>query len=234
MTQTTHTKLKFLILWTILLVSFGLISAYLLVSALGYRIDWKWLHIEKTGIVIIKSQPKDVSIALDATFRAKSTPLVVRDILPGMYDITVTKPQFQNWSSTIQVEPGRVTELDDIVLLRVNPIVEQVTDRDKQLLDDFIRDSTLTISKNEIYLNTKTPRLITRLSRDVGQAIQYSDKKHVIYQVGNEIKMIDLMGQNVQFITQLPSDIQAQIIVVDNGKGILIKQESTYLRLTIS
>ena len=233
MVQTLHTKLKFLLLWSVLLISFGFISGYLLLSVSGYRIDWKWLRIEKTGIVTIKSQPKVVSVIVDASLRATSTPVALRNLLPGVYDISINKPLYQGWNKTIQVDPGRVTELNDIVLVRVNPVVEKVSQNDKQLLDDFVQTATVRFVGNEIYIHSKTPQLVTRLSRDVSQAVLYPDEKHIVYQIGNEINIIDLIGQNEQSITRLPTDKQSQIIIVDNGRSILIKQESTYLRLTI-
>lgn len=233
MTHLRRTQLKFLLLWSVLLISFGTIALYLILSASGYKIDWKWFRIEKTGIITIKSMPKDVSVVIDTSLRAKSTPRALRNILPGTYDISLQKPQYQTWNKTVQVEPGKVTELDDIVLLRTNPIVEPVSASDKQLLDTYIRNDGVQKMGNEIFIKGATLQLVTRLSRDVTQAVIYSDKQHIIYQVGNDVKLSDLTGQHEQLITQLPSDHESQIISIENGKSVLIKQDTTYLRLTI-
>lgn len=230
-----HTKLKFLILWSVLLISFGILSVYLILSASGYRIDWQWFRIEKTGIVTIKSQPRDVSILIDASLSAKSTPVALRNILPGSYDISIIKPEYQEWNKTIHVESGRVTELSDVLLLRINPIVDTISVKEMQLLDDFVQSNDVLMVGNEIYISKpkESHQLITRLSRDVVQAVLYPDKKHIVFQVGNEIKCIDLVGQNVQLITQLPTENKSIIKLIDDGKTILIKQDATYLKLTI-
>jgi len=228
-----HTKLKFFILWSVLLISFGMLSVYLILSASGYRIDWKWFRIEKTGIITIKSQPRDVSVFVDASLLASSTPVALRNMLPGSYDITINKPEYHDWSKTIQVDSGRVTDLSDVLLLRLNPVVETISVKEMQLLDNYTQNNDILISGNEIYRNEKSPQLVTRLSRDVVQAVFYPDKRHIVFQVGNEIKSMDLLGQNVQAITQLPTDKQSRIIFIDSGTSILIKQEEAYSKFKI-
>ncbi|OIP06909.1 hypothetical protein COS66_02805 [Candidatus Berkelbacteria bacterium CG06_land_8_20_14_3_00_43_10] len=228
-----HTKLKFFILWSVLLISFGMLSVYLILSASGYHIDWKWFRIEKTGIITIKSQPRDVSVFVDASLLASSTPVALRNMLPGSYDITINKPEYHDWSKTIQVDSGRVTDLSDVLLLRLNPVVETISVKEMQLLDNYTQNNDILISGNEIYRNEKSPQLVTRLSRDVVQAVFYPDKRHIVFQVGNEIKSMDLLGQNVQAITQLPTDKQSRIIFIDSGTSILIKQEEAYSKFKI-
>jgi serine/threonine-protein kinase len=66
------------------------------------------------GVVQIKTRPKGALVAVAGFNIARPTPLRI-PIRPGSYTITIQKPGFQLLTRTVQVEEGKVLELDEIL-----------------------------------------------------------------------------------------------------------------------
>lgn len=226
--------LRFVIFWVIVVTSFCLIATYLIFSALGYRINWKNYQLERTGILVISTKPQNLAVILDGKLLTNNTPFVKSYLLPGNYDLKLKDSLLQDWEQIVHISSGNVTRLENIVLLRTNPIVDSVSNQDKSQLDNFLPDTGVSVSGGEIYLESGSPTLVTRLSQPVKQVVLYPDRYHVAFQIGDEIKLCDLSGNSVQSVFKLPNDHLSTFIFLKNGNEIIIKQDSTYWHLTLS
>jgi hypothetical protein len=131
------TKIKRKVLFLIFLTAFFVLTPYILLYASGYQFDWRHpfstLMIQKTGMAIIYSEPaganiylndkkqKDLSLSLSLNFNhdnSLKTPVKMKNILPGAYDLRVELPGYWPWSRRIRIYPGQITHVLDVNLFR--------------------------------------------------------------------------------------------------------------------
>jgi hypothetical protein len=86
------------------------------------------LKIMRTGIIKMDSQPKTASVTLDGRDIGGATPLIIPDLPPGTYEMTVSAPGYQSWSQAVTVNQGRATTLERVLLLPDKPRVRNLTD----------------------------------------------------------------------------------------------------------
>jgi hypothetical protein len=71
----------------------------------------------KTGLIALSSIPSGASVYVGKSRYTAKTPTVIRDILPGSYQIKVVLMQHKPWIRTVSVEAEKATALEHIVLL---------------------------------------------------------------------------------------------------------------------
>ena len=151
---------------------------------------------------------------------------------PGNYSAEVDKDNYVSWTTNFNINSGFVSEYKYIVLFKQNIKVSDLTDQDKiDLLNapiDFFavaKSDNLVIQNGyEIWQNGK---LVTRFSAPISQVSWYPDDEHVLFQQGNEIRVIELSGQNNTLVVKLSSSTPTnlttnsegtELYFVDNGK----------------
>lgn len=102
----------------------------ILSAALGYKFNSRTFRFTKTGIIFIKTQPEGAKIYLDGKFIAENSPTSIQDLTPGVYKITLELAQHYSWKGEIDVEAGKVSRLDKIILFPLRPNLQQLN-RDK-------------------------------------------------------------------------------------------------------
>ncbi len=129
------TKIKRKILFFIFLTAFFVLTPYILLYASGYQFDWRRpfspLMIQKTGMAIVYSEPsgasiylndkkqKDLSLSLNFGHdNSLKTPVKMKNLLPGSYDLRVELPGYWPWTRRITIHPGQITHVLDINLFR--------------------------------------------------------------------------------------------------------------------
>jgi len=75
----------------VFIISFAISAPLLLLYASGYRYSLKKTKLEKTGALIIKSEPTGAKIFLNEEEMPDKTPARISNILPDDYLITVSK-----------------------------------------------------------------------------------------------------------------------------------------------
>ena len=182
-----------------------LLAGSILFYAQGYRFNWKSMKLVRTGIVDIVSYPKSAQVYIDNKLRDDTTPFA-ENLLPGVYDIEVKKDGYVNWSTAFRVEAEKVTSFDNIVLFKKDPNLEILTDSRKiDLLNspvDYLAGSnqSITFSDYEIWIGG---RLLTRFSSPISHVALYPDRAHVLYQQDDEIRIMDVEGQNDVLLVKL-------------------------------
>jgi len=83
----------------IIMVSFIAISAFLIIYASGYQINFKARIVEKTGIIVVKSDPS-AELHVNNKSRGK-TPSRLMFLPKGIYHLRLQTPQYKNWEKTI-------------------------------------------------------------------------------------------------------------------------------------
>lgn len=127
---------------------FFVTAAVLLIYANGYRYNIGKKGIEKTGQLLVESEPKGAQISLDGAPALRqwspevlTTPTTVPYLFAGEYRLGVSRQGFHDWNGMVTVYSGRTTIKNDIFLLRnASPILVSANDhiRSAQAVSDGV------------------------------------------------------------------------------------------------
>lgn len=238
MTNNRRTKSIFKILISQLSVALfvTLLALSILFYAEGYRFNYKNFKIFKTGVLAVSCYPKDATVKLNSRIKSDKTPYSV-NLLPGYYNVELSKPGFVTWSQTVRVESEMVENFKSTVLFREKPEIATLTDQKLINSLDSPIDSLAIGNKSgiyhsdyEIWLNND---LVTRFSEPILKAIWYADKQHIVYQQGDQIRVIEITGTNDTLLVDLNSSTTTNFIINDKGDELFYKDGSEYKVATI-
>lgn len=110
------------VLFYILVVVFAVSGTAAAFYSNGWRIDTETWAVRKTGAIFVRVQPREAEITVDGEatkggsgFLLSGT--LIKNLLPGEYEVTLTAAGFKNWSNILPVKEGVVTEIKDIALV---------------------------------------------------------------------------------------------------------------------
>ena len=107
---------------------------FILSFALGYKFDRRNFKFTKTGLVSIKTQPQGASIYFDKKLLNDKTPTTLNELLPDTYNIRLELEYYYPWHDDVNVEAGKVTRLDKVILFPLRPNIKQLN---KERISDF-------------------------------------------------------------------------------------------------
>jgi hypothetical protein len=98
--------------------------------AAGYKLGGGF-NLHKTGMLIISSKPENSFVTFENRTRSPLfdsflknnkktalTPAKIKGLLPGEYEIKISKDNYWDWQRIIHIEPGRTAYLENVRLLR--------------------------------------------------------------------------------------------------------------------
>lgn len=238
MTNNRRTKSIFKILVSQLSVALfvTLLALSILFYAEGYRFNYKNFKIFRTGVLAVSCYPKDATVKLNSRIKSDKTPYSV-NLLPGYYNIELSKPGFVTWSQTVRVESEMVDNFKSTVLFKEKPEITTLTDQKlinslNSPIDSLAikNNSGLYHSDYEIWLGNN---LVTRFSEPILKVIWYADKQHIVYQQGDQIRVIEITGTNDTLLVDLSSSAATNFIINDKGDQLFYKDGSDYKIATI-
>ncbi len=189
---------------TLGVLAFCAVSAYALFLAYGYNVDLQHQHIEKTSIIDVANTYPEVRTYLDDKLIGNSLPLQVKDLLPGFYNLSISKLGYLPWSRKLQVQTDFVTKVDDVVLVpeHTDNLVQQLVHFPQQSRYFFGKDFFIVLSPGQNYLTLvslmnqgtmKEEEL--KLARQDIQDIQiYSSQQFLVTFADNSYEWIEFNG----------------------------------------
>ncbi|MDD5725473.1 MAG: PEGA domain-containing protein [Candidatus Omnitrophica bacterium] len=118
-------KIRFSLFFLSVLVFFlGL--PLILFFAFGYKFDNRSLKFVKTGLIFVKTQPAGARIYFNGKLLTEKTPTSMQELLPGTYRISLEMEQHYPWKGEVEVEAGKVSRMDKIILFPVRPNLQQL------------------------------------------------------------------------------------------------------------
>lgn len=98
-------------------IALGLLitTAAVIFLARGYTINFPQKKIEKTGMILAQSTPKDAKIYLDGKL-VENTNAVLGSLPPKTYQVKIEKEGFSPWEKEIPVFEGLITEIDTLLI----------------------------------------------------------------------------------------------------------------------
>lgn len=211
------------------------LSAYLILLTYGYKINWQSYKIQKTSIIYLESEPVDANVYLNGEFLANSTPIKVNEVFSGRYDVRLTHPLYEDWNKTYFVEPDYISKDSDIVMILKNRKQIEVTENEKEMYKTQIERHTsnpLVIkNENEIFFEDI---FVTRFSKKIINAVLYTDKKHIIYQISDGIYFMDSDGTNIIKLVDLNTEEKIMITTSDDGKYLVFDDGKSMQKVQIT
>jgi len=205
------------LIFTIIVV---IVSLLLIAYGLGYRYDYKAFRVLKTGILVVQGPPNDAVVHVNKTLGKLSQNIFSKSLAPGVYTVEVTKNNFVTWHESLRVESSSINLYDDVVLFLSAPIISDLTDTKKiaqlEAPEDILADSNndFSVRGYEIWIGDQ---MTTRLSTPVLRAIRYTDMSHVVYQQGDEIRVIENNGGNDTLLVKLSSPAATKFVLGARG-----------------
>jgi len=107
--------LRRIIFITFVVVYFVTTTAVLLYGS-GYTFGVFDGVFTKTGILFVKTEPKDATIFVNNIIRGNKTPRRIPHLKPGLYQIRIEYKGYSPWEKTLEIKAGETTFVTDVVL----------------------------------------------------------------------------------------------------------------------
>ena len=197
----------------------------MLYEANGYRLNKTTLRLEQAGLISLDGQPKQSYITINGKVSASSLPVRFQKIFPGQYTILVSHDGYNSWAKTVKIEGGQAYENKKVYLYLSNITAAETTRN--ITLENITNDaqsqkSSVQILNNEIWYKEK---LVTRFGLSPAEAILTDDHTHIMFQLGQELRVMDLDGtNNIKLLDFSSSDSHifaldsTNVLFSDNGK----------------
>ncbi len=140
---------------------FVIAAIYAVSYATGYRLNLQTLTVQKTGVLAITTHPSGADITLAGKSYPRRTPLALRNLLPGTYDLEIKLDSYRTHTQRVVIESGAATEISDVDLVLGQPIETVVSER-AQLLIAADDDAQYFDAENKLYrYNQNGPTEVT-------------------------------------------------------------------------
>ena len=106
--------------------SFVSTAIIIILIAKGYSINLKNKTVDKTGMIVVTTEPKGALLYINSELQQDVSNTTVSNIPPGDYEVRLEKEGFTSWNKEITVKENIVTEIDAL-LLPLNPSLTPVT-----------------------------------------------------------------------------------------------------------
>lgn len=97
-------------------IIFLIVTPLVILYTQGYRYNFKRGRLQKTGILIISSLPRQAAVFLNNQSANKSTPARLEQLLPGDYEIKLTKDGYHDWQKKLPITENATTFAEKIIL----------------------------------------------------------------------------------------------------------------------
>ena len=198
---------KFKIYFYFCAIMFFFLLAFVLYYSFGYKYNLENGTTVQTGIIVMKTTPKDVTIYNNGQILENNKSITsflsniikIENLNKGKYNIKIEKDDYHSWEKNIEVKEGLATSFVNIVLLK--------KDYDKKIILD----------KVEKNLNLKS-------------FWENNQRNKVIYKKGKDLNIFDIKNNNEITISIAKSGIPKNFDI----KNVIWSNDGTKLIIGIS
>lgn len=224
-------KLWFTVLfWSVAITVFVVLATSISLVTAGYQFDWQTKRLTRTGFLFLSGEPRVAQVTVNGQVVANRLPLRLTSILPGEYDVLVEKDGYTAWRKRFHIEPGEARSESDILLFLAKPEVAEATDPELIEKVKANTDPSPLINGREIRFNN---RLVTRVSGELLYAALAPNRRHVFFQVGREIRVIEIDGTNELLLFTLDGTNASQLVVLADANELALLDGPVVKRLRI-
>ena len=227
----------------ILIFVFFVLTIFIIPYSNGWRFDFNTLSFVKLGGIYLETQPTDTQIKIDKlVFQAKAglikSGLLVANLFPKTYKVSIQKDGYQTWNKNIIVKPSLVTQIHQIILLPEKWNEETIA---KNIQDFFSNNNGYVVVKDtvgKLKVDGKTIKGTQFLSWLYGEksALVYDDvnKNFLVINLSqnNTASNINIIFENLRYqksILDTDPIKKALPMFGDKNKLVLATNKSIYL-----
>lgn len=115
------------ILFYILLIAYLIATPYAILYGLGYTMNAKEGEWVKTGLLSIVTEPRGATVFMENKRYSRKSPATIGGLLPGEYNVRLSKKGFESWKKTVRIAAEKATRLDPVILLPKTPETEIIS-----------------------------------------------------------------------------------------------------------
>ena len=157
-------RIRFIIL-VICVVLFFVVSPYIVVYSLGYRIDFEGKKITATGGINVRALPQGAEVIVDSKSGGKtsflSPTVFVQNLLPKKHSILIRKDGYFSYQKTLEVKEKEVTRLDQVILFKEKISFEKLADKTQS---PFAKQEQFFIKNNNLYQNNNDKSVLIEIA----------------------------------------------------------------------
>ena len=98
------------------IIIFLIVTPIIIAYTAGYRYNFSKGRVQKTGILRITSVPRGASIYLNGQTQTTQTPAKIQYLMPGDYEIKLTKDGYFDWQKKLPITDNNTTFAEKIIL----------------------------------------------------------------------------------------------------------------------
>lgn len=186
---------------------------FILSFALGYKFDPHTFKFTRMGLIVIKTQPSGADVYLDGKLQNEGTPLTINELLPGKYPLTIELDNYYPWVDKVNVDAGKVTRIERIILFPIRPNIKQITkssvsffwaDEDEKVIYYVDQEEGL-IYKTDLNGERREPVAGLRRIDPPAKAWRISpDKAKLLYYNSHQIAVVPIKAQKGNALVERP------------------------------
>ena len=178
------------IIFYLLLPLYFLVAPYAILYALGYIFNPAGRELFKAGLISITTYPKSATVFIGGKRYSKRTPATIRDLLPGIYPVRITRKGYEPWEKEIKVEPEKAAHLDPVVLLPKRPEEEVISNQSYRNFIPEVKDFKIFAWEGESLSTLRKIDLFFKKETLIGAKIPDAEEAALLdflYKKGSEI-----------------------------------------------
>lgn len=195
------------------------ISAPLLVLyTAGYRFNFESRSFLRTGVLSIGTIPRGAEISLNGTSVSDTTPAVLKQLMPGRYQLSLSREGYHPWEESVQVKSGETTLLSSILLfLQEDPVAlfsQPITTITPSPGSDLFASITQNEAQTELQMTNAEGKtvLVTSLPRLSTPTVLWSAQGTFLVLFDAEANTIDVFQSDGSPVPLTFSDFEKQKI----------------------
>jgi PEGA domain len=190
---------------------FLILAPIVILYTAGFRYNSKKQRVEKVGIIFVRSRPSGADIYLDGKKRSETTPARLRNLLPGDYDVKISKNGYSDWEKTLPVGSELTTFAESVALFK-NADPEEINSTPTKALNATELNTLNRVDQKSFSAKNETARTdgfeiwiddgngghdtITRLSEEIKTLLFANDSSWIIYETDDSIHAIERDGRD--------------------------------------
>ncbi len=157
--------------------------------ATGYKLSFSGKVIQKTGMLILDTEPERARIYIDGKpqqllFKKYynkeesyiETPAKIKNLIPGEYNVKIVLDGYWEWQKKLIIEPGMSTFAEDITLFKKNLALNTI--------NTWFSDAIQSKEKNYLALNEEkhisifnieTDQITLKIAKDINKGLNIDD-----------------------------------------------------------
>jgi len=189
-------------------VSFFVIFPIVVMTAAGYRYDWKNGLLRETGSISIDIKPTNAVIYLNDIEIKEKIPVRLNNITPRKYIVRVTAAGYYDWQKEIEVKNKQTVYIKEISLLKNNEPTKIINRGGDGLTLSADGRYLAYYSENGVWIydhNTQTEKKVASWNEKTAPSLKWSLKKYYLA-IGKQtesetITIIDAEKQTPWYVT---------------------------------